>query len=303
MRSPGLLRSRSIVRVRATRLFVLAASALRLAACDQASNPLDRLRRNDRSAPAKHAVATGEVVGAEQQGPTVKWLTDANVLALLRLVNSRQVAASNVELERWHTGAVRDYAKDVRQDHLAMQRSIDSVAMSLKLAPIAPALAESLRLAGQSAVDRLSWRAAGSALEDAYMTDQVASHSWLVTFLQQLSAVAEAPELGGVIGTMGTRARAHLQRAQELLLAMATLDSLGPDSAMAIDSAVLGVPDTALPRPPARQPDSVLFKPPIHAPDTVLAKPPIRPNSTAAKLPKPPDTTAAAAGRPRRPPS
>jgi len=180
--------------------------------------------------------AAGEVVirsnpDTANAKPVVRWLTDANILSLLGVMNARQIAAADVELEAWHVDSVRAFAAGVARDHAELQHSVDSLGERLHLAPIAPALAQTVSATMQAQVDTIR-RAEGRMLDRVFMRQQVASYQFMTGYVAQLGAVAEQPEVQALLSTAKDRMTGELNHARALQTRLAVADS-----AAAADSA------------------------------------------------------------------
>jgi hypothetical protein len=162
--------------------------------------------------------------------PPVRWLSDANLLSLLGLMNSRQIAAADVELEGWHVDSVRAFAAGVAREHAELQHSADSLSEHLHLAPVAPALAQPVSATLQAQIDTVR-RAEGRALDRVFMRQQVASYQFMTDYLGQLAAVAENPDVQALLSTAQDRATAQLSHARALQTRLAAADSVAADSA------------------------------------------------------------------------
>jgi putative membrane protein len=157
--------------------------------------------------------------------PTVRWLTDANVLSLLNVMNAKQIAAADVELESWHLDNVRAFASTMAREHAELQHSIDSLAERIHLAPITPALAQSISAKMQAQIDSLRWSSSRS-LDRAFVKQQVASHELMANYVADLIGVAEKPELRAFLTSTGDRVGSQRARAQALLTSLVTADSI-----------------------------------------------------------------------------
>jgi predicted outer membrane protein len=167
----------------------------------------------------------GEVVGdSATTGPAVRWISDANALALLSLMNARQVSAADVELGAWHSDTVRAFAASMARAHADLQHSIDSLIDQIHVAPVAPALAQPLGVQMQAQVDSLS--GLGRGLDRAYVREQVASHELMGEYLRELAGVAERPEVGALLASAATRVDTALVRARSLDALLTMADSL-----------------------------------------------------------------------------
>jgi hypothetical protein len=163
--------------------------------------------------------------------PRVRWLSDANLLSLLGVMNSRQIAAADVELEGWHVDSVRAFAAGVAREHAELQHSADSLSERLHLMPVAPALNQPVSATFQARIDTVR-RAEGRTLDRVFMREQVASYQFMTDYLGQLAAVAENPDVQALLATARDRATTQLNHARALQTRLA-----GSDSAAAADSA------------------------------------------------------------------
>jgi putative membrane protein len=178
--------------------------------------------------------AAGEVVvrsGSADARPAVRWLTDANMLSLVGVMNSRQIAAADVELESWHVDSVRAFAATVAREHAEFQHSVDSVAEQLHVAPIAPALTQTISATMQSQIDLLR-RNYGHALDRVFIREQVANYQLMADAMGEFAADAERPEVQSLLSAAKDRMTAQLVRARTLQTRLAAWDS-----AAAADSA------------------------------------------------------------------
>lgn len=157
--------------------------------------------------------------------PAVRWLTDANLLSLFSMMNARQIAAADVELEAWHVDSVRAFAASVAREHAELQHSVDSLSERLHLMPIAPALGQTISATLQSQLDTLR-RTYGRALDRAFMRQQVATHQLMTDYMTKFAAVAERPEIQRLFAAAKDSMSAQLSRARTLQMALAIADSV-----------------------------------------------------------------------------
>ncbi len=178
--------------------------------------------------------AGGEVADDSSATPKEQWITDANVLALVGMMNAHQISAANVELQAWHSDTVRDFATSMLHEHTDLQHSVDSAAGALHLVPIAPALALPMGAAMQAQVDSVGGR--GPQLERAYVQEQVSSHALMAEYLQELAGVAEAPAVQTMLSNATIRVASELSRARALQALLAASDSTAVADSAAKDS-------------------------------------------------------------------
>lgn len=161
---------------------------------------------------------------------TPKWVDDANVLALIGTMNNRQMEAADLELSAWHSDTVRALAASMYRDHAALQRATDSVATEMHLVPVPSALGASVNAAFQAQIDSTMTGRGGMALDRGYVAQQLASHSLMATYLDQMAEVTERPELKAWLDTLGTRVDAQIARAKTAQATLAAADSIVADS-------------------------------------------------------------------------
>jgi predicted outer membrane protein len=160
------------------------------------------------------------------------WLTDANVLALLGAINARQIEAADVLLQAWHSDTVRAFAAAMAREHAEIGRSVDSVAARLKLAPVPPAVTDTMTAPFRAAIDTLrGFR--GSALDRAYLRQQIASHEAMARDVAQLGAVAQRPEVQALALAAGARIAAQAERAKTLDAEFVKADSVAAADSVA----------------------------------------------------------------------
>ena len=234
----------------------------------------------------KTAVASGEVaapiadstLGADSAAAQI-WLNDANLLALMRAMNGRQIAAAEIELSTWHSDTIRDFAVSMAHEHSEIQRSIDSVATTLKLAPVMPALAAVVVGEMQVQIDSINTHG-GRAFDRAYVRQAVAGHETMAKYATLLAAAAERPEVQAVLAAASTRIAAQVNRAKAFDASLTKADSIAAADSTANPAAyrrrqlkrraVAAVPraDTAAPRP-----DTVVPSPAVPGQDTIAPLP------------------------------
>jgi predicted outer membrane protein len=172
--------------------------------------------------------AGGEVVGNEPASPpprTARWITDANALSLASAVNTRAIAAADVELENWHVDTARAFAASMAREHAELQHSIDSIAARLNVTPVIPALAKQWTSAMQAQIDTI-WRAGEAGLDLAFVRQQITSHQRMSDYFTQLAAVSEHPELRAFLETAAAKSASLAQRASALQPTVARIDSI-----------------------------------------------------------------------------
>ncbi|HEY9227705.1 MAG TPA: DUF4142 domain-containing protein [Gemmatimonadaceae bacterium] len=170
--------------------------------------------------------AAGDVAtDTADTAPIGKWLTDANVLALLATINARQITAADIELQAWQSDTVRAFAAWMWREHTAIARGIDSLSMRMKMAPVPSALGASVNASLHAQLDTLR-AIRGDPLDRAYVRQQIASHESMASYIAQMGAVAERPELDAFLEATATRVGTQLARAKSVDAILLAKDSL-----------------------------------------------------------------------------
>jgi predicted outer membrane protein len=211
---------------------VIAAMSALIAGCDRGGRDTPPARasavvvRDTAHAHANTVESDGDVrldsAGAPVAGV---WFTDANALSLLGLMSSREIAAANLELERYRSDTVRAFAEETIREHRAIQHSADSVAAVTRLAPVPAALAAPVGAKMQAQIDSVQW-VRGRALDRSFVRQQIVGHELMETYVQQLAAAAQRPEVQALMSSVGGRVRSHLERARGLQVFLAAADSV-----------------------------------------------------------------------------
>src|SRR5262249_13410073 len=144
-------------------------------------------------------------------------------------MNQRQIAAADAELSTWHVDTVRAFAAALYREHTGLQHSIDSVVESARIIPVLPALGTTIRGQMQAQIDTI-YQHGGRGFDRAYVTQAIAGHQLMAQYLDQLSAVAEAPAVSTLIGAMTTTVQSQIARANGMQGQFAIADSVTADS-------------------------------------------------------------------------
>jgi predicted outer membrane protein len=174
-------------------------------------------------------VASDSVASASDSTITVKWLNDANVLALFGTMNARQTAAAEIMLSSWHSDTVRALATSLARAHSELQRSADSLASTLGIMPVAPALTPRVNAEFQAQIDSMLAHR-GIALDRAYVATQLESHELMASYLAQLRAEADAPEIEDWLDSAKDRVVEQVKEIRTQQRALAVADSIVADS-------------------------------------------------------------------------
>lgn len=178
---------------------------------------------------AAGTVAADSAATRADSSVTVRWLSDANILALVGTMNAREISAANVLLGAWHSDTVRALATSLVREHSDLQHAADSLAALLHIAPVAPALTVQVNAAFQSQIDSLLGNR-GMAFDRAFVQQQVASHQLMADYLTQLGGAASAPELRDWVQSANGRVSDQLTRIRAQQHGLVVADSIVADS-------------------------------------------------------------------------
>lgn len=163
-------------------------------------------------------------------GVTPRWINDANVVAMIGTMTAKQNDAGEIYLSAWHLDTVRALAVSLVKENAALQRATDSVANQLHLSPVPSALGATVNIEFQRQIDSIIAGRSGNSLDKAYLAQQVASHALMASYLDQLSASVDRPELQAWLDTLGVRMGSQLARVKAVQAKLAVSDSLVADS-------------------------------------------------------------------------
>ncbi|HTE46494.1 MAG TPA: DUF4142 domain-containing protein [Gemmatimonadaceae bacterium] len=170
------------------------------------------------------AESPGEILDDSVVRPAGRWVTDGNVLALLGIMNARTIAAADLELEGWHSEPTRAFAAMIAREHAELQHSADSLSERVHIAPVVPALGQSISTTMRGELDSMT-QFRKTSLDRAFVRQQIESHEVMLEYAERLMAVAERPEVRAVAASMAGRLATHLQRARSLRAAVDAADS------------------------------------------------------------------------------
>jgi hypothetical protein len=187
--------------------------------------PSSQARATTGARPGDTVEAGGEVLDSAPVNLNQAWITDANAIALLTALNSRQIDAANVELDAWHTDTVKTFAVAVAHDHAQLQHTTDSLAEHLHLAPMRSALVVRIDSAFHFRIDSLRGLH-GTQMEHAFVQQQVVAEQDIATYADELTGAARAPEVRALMQAAAGGARARLNRARAVAATLAIADSV-----------------------------------------------------------------------------
>jgi predicted outer membrane protein len=160
---------------------------------------------------------------------TPRWLSDGSILSLLGVIDARQVALADAELQAWHSDTVRAFAADLARGHAELQHTVDSLAAAARLTPVVPALQDSLIAALQPHLDTVN-ASHGPQMDRVFVQQAINTGQFLSDYLAQLTAVAATPEVQALVDDAGQRVASELARGKQIQAMFVVADSIVADS-------------------------------------------------------------------------
>jgi putative membrane protein len=141
-------------------------------------------------------------------------LDDAEILAVVRTVNSAEVAAAELATERAAAGETRQYAQHVMADHSKSNQQVATLAAAIP--PRDNPLSMTLREQGAADIEKLEQHS-GEEFDRAFVEAQARMHQQVLdTIDEQLLPAAEDQQLRMLLQTTRDQVAMHLEHAQQL---------------------------------------------------------------------------------------
>jgi putative membrane protein len=141
-------------------------------------------------------------------------LDDAEILAVVRTVNSAGVAAAELATERAAAGDTRQYAQHVMEDHSKSNQQVATLAAAIP--PRDNPLSMTLREQGAADIEKLEQHS-GEEFDRAFVEAQARMHQQVLdTIDEQLLPAAEDQQLRMLLQTTRDQVAMHLEHAQQL---------------------------------------------------------------------------------------
>ena len=152
----------------------------------------------------------GDPVAAAPAGD----LDDAQILAVVRTVNSGEVAAAELATERAASGETRQFAQHVMADHSKGNEQVATLAASIP--PRDNPLSMSVREQTAAEIEKLEAHS-GEDFDEAYVEVQARLHEQaLETIDEHLLPAASDQKLRMLLETTREQIASHLEHAQQL---------------------------------------------------------------------------------------
>ncbi|GLC23963.1 DUF4142 domain-containing protein [Roseisolibacter agri] len=157
---------------------------------------------------------SGAMVGAPAAGD-MSSMSAPDMMALIGASNAAEIRSSQSAVEKATNRDVRAFARRMVDEHQAMQKQADELAVRINVTPGNPAPAvEKTRMSNEMS-QQLSATAKGEAFDRQYMDGQVQAHQQTLAELQAMQNTSNA-DLRTLIQGAIPKVQAHLQDAQQL---------------------------------------------------------------------------------------
>jgi putative membrane protein len=167
---------------------------------------------------AAGAVATTPAVGGAGTGSmeaTNEPRSDSDILTMISHSNSAEVSSSNLALQNASNAQVKAFARQMVNEHTAMQKQGQQLGKSLAMEGTGSDTAQSKMEHTMDNLDDLKDKK-GADFDRAYMDMQVRAHEQTLTELRSYEGRAQSAELKQHITQAIPKVEAHLQKAQQL---------------------------------------------------------------------------------------
>jgi len=155
--------------------------------------------------------AVGALTTGMAGGASMGARSDAHIVGLLHESNVGEITAGNLAQQRAQNAATRDFAKQMVNEHTAL----DLRGSTLGAAPALPDSA--LPQLQQQELTQLQ-QATGAAFDRAYLTQQVAAHQRTLALVDAAIPLAQDASVRTMLqNEVRPRVASHLQKAQDLL--------------------------------------------------------------------------------------
>ena len=186
---------------------MIAASAcvFALAACGGA----DETTVDDSAAAV--AATTDSAAGAIGTGA----MTEANVFAALAASNAAEIEHSKVAVDKATNADVKAFAQMMIDEHTAMSKQGDELAVRLNVTPAPNDVANDLREESTKDVTDLNAKT-GSDFDNEYIDEQIDMHQETLDLLDRLDDNATNADLKAMIEQAKPKVQQHLDRAKAI---------------------------------------------------------------------------------------
>jgi putative membrane protein len=141
--------------------------------------------------------------------------SDAHIAALLDEANRADSAAGAYAMSKATDHDVRDYAKDMMEDHHDLRAKGQETARKMNLTPASPGV-DPVARAAQKEMKALKEAPAGAQFDRTYIEQEIAMHQQVIYLATQLQASAQDKELRDLVKDALPVLQKHLEKAQEL---------------------------------------------------------------------------------------
>ena len=164
---------------------------------------------------------TGMMGGAATATPGAPGaMSDEQIMSQVGGSNGIEIAAGEIAADKATNADVKQFARDMVEEHQRLQAQADSLATSLNVTPeTAP---DSAAQALEEARNRLNEQAAGAEFDRMYMEMQVQAHENTLDQLNQASSATQNAEVRMLLQNAIPVVQQHLDRARQILNGLGT---------------------------------------------------------------------------------
>ncbi len=194
------------------KLIIVGGASLAFAAC--AGTDENAVADSAAAATATAADSAAGAVGSAMPG-TMGAMTEANVFAALAAANAAEVEHSKVAVQKATNADVKAFAQMMIDEHTAMSKSGDELAVRLNVTPAPNDAVNELRDESTKDVNDLTAKT-GADVDKEYIDEQIDMHQETLDLLDRLDDNATNADLKAMIETAKPKVQQHLDRAKQI---------------------------------------------------------------------------------------
>ena len=142
-------------------------------------------------------------------------MSDANIVATLVATDAAEIRASEFALDSASSGAVKEFARMMIEEHKAMSESIHQVARSLNIVSNPGDQTDDVADDSKDIAEELAGKS-GAELDRAYLDAMVSSHEEALQTIDQAANATNTAQLDQALADAKTKVQTHLDRARQI---------------------------------------------------------------------------------------
>jgi putative membrane protein len=142
-------------------------------------------------------------------------MSAANVASVVAMLNASEIAEGQTAVRKARDSGVKQFGQTMIDDHLKLQKKVDSVALAKNITPQAPPQAAEMEQKTSALEDSLK-ALTGAAFDRAYINAQVAGHQEAIRKLNAWSSAVQDADFAAALRNAIPTIQDHLDKAKAL---------------------------------------------------------------------------------------